>query len=29
VGVQVVGAPGADAALAALCGWIVAVLPAP
>lgn len=26
VGVQVVGAPGADAPLAALCGWIVATL---
>ncbi len=29
LGVQVVGAPGAGARLAALCGWIVAVLPAP
>lgn len=28
VGVQVVGAPGADAALAAACGWIVAARPA-
>ncbi len=27
IGVQVVGAPGADAALAALCGWIVAARP--
>jgi hypothetical protein len=27
VGVQVVGAPGGDAALAAVCGWIVSNAP--